>query len=119
MTKWLLILIMSLAITSPVLANEVNIDSLKATLTELSLDDAARIKPLVALANFYIYIDPVKTASYATQALAISSIDDDHFNKAKLLRLLGQAEMYQGLNQEAFTHLNQAINSSNNSRTFI
>lgn len=116
MTKWLLILIMSLAITSPVLSNEVNVDSLKATLTELSLDDAARIQPLVALANFYIYIDPVKTASYATQALAISSIDDDHFNKAKLLRLLGQAQMYQGLNQEAFTHLNQAINSSNNSK---
>tara|TARA_R110001583_G_scaffold195291_1_gene371517 strand:- start:65 stop:1834 length:1770 start_codon:yes stop_codon:yes gene_type:complete len=110
MIKWLLLL--SLAITPHILASEVNVDSLKATLIELSLDDEARIEPLIELASFYLYIEPKQAAHYASQALAFSAPNDNNFNKAKLLRLLGQAEMYQGLNQEAFAHLNQAISSA-------
>jgi diguanylate cyclase (GGDEF)-like protein len=111
MIKWFLLL--SLAITPHILASEVNVDSLKATLIELSLDDEARIEPLVELASFYLYIEPKQAAHYASQALAFSAPNDNNFNKAKLLRLLGQAEMYQGLNQEAFANLNQAISSAN------
>ena len=118
MIKWLLTLLFSLVTTSHVLASEVNVDSLKATLIELSLDDTARIEPLVELANFYLYLDPKKTAHYATQALAFSNLNDNNFNKAKALRLLGQAEMYQGLNKKSFSHLNQAINSANASESF-
>jgi len=118
MIKWLLTLLLSLAVTSHILASEVNIDSLKATLIELSLNDEARIEPLVELANYYLYLDPKKTAHYATQAIALSNIHDNKFNKAKALRLLGQGEMYQGLNQEAYTHLKQAINSANISNSF-
>ncbi|TWX53423.1 tetratricopeptide repeat-containing diguanylate cyclase [Colwellia hornerae] len=121
MIKWLLALILSLILslisTSAILAKEVNVDSLKATLTALSPDDKARIAPLIELASFYLYIAPQETSAYATQALALAfpSIEDNDFNKAKLLRLLGQSQMYQGLNLEAFTHLNQAINSANKS----
>ena len=118
MIKWILIFLLSLTAISPILANEVNVDSLKSTLIELSLNDEARKEPLVKLAHYYLYIDPKKAAYYATQALAFSSIDDNNFNKAKALRLLGQAEMYQGLNQEAFAHLNQAINSANDSKDY-
>jgi diguanylate cyclase (GGDEF)-like protein len=110
MIKWFLLF--SLAITPHILASEVNVDSLKATLIELSLDDEARIEPLVELASFYLYIEPKQAAHYASQALAFSAPNGNNFNKAKLLRLLGQAEMYQGLNQEAFAHLNQAISSA-------
>ncbi|MBA6383145.1 GGDEF domain-containing protein [Colwellia sp. BRX10-6] len=115
MIKWLIALILSLIITSPSLANEVNVDSLKATLTALPLDDKARLAPLIELASYYLYIAPKETSAYATQALAFTSIEDSDFNKAKLLRLLGQSQMYQGLNLEAFKHLTQAINSANKS----
>lgn len=115
MIKWLIALILSLIATSAILAKEVNVDSLKATLTTLSLDDKARIAPLIELASFYLYIAPQETSAYAKQALAFPSIEGNDFNKAKLLRLLGQSQMYQGLNIEAFTHLNQAINIANKS----
>lgn len=118
MIKWLLTLLLFLAATSHILASEVNIDGLKATLIELSLDDEARIEPLVELANYYLYLDPKKTAHYATQAIALSSIHENNLNKAKALRLLGQGEMYQGLNQKAYTHLKQAITSANISESF-
>jgi len=118
MIKWLLTLLLPLIVTSHILASEVNVNSLKATLIELSLDDEARIEPLVELASFYLYLDPIKTAHYATQALAFSSLHDNNFSKSKALRLLGQAEMYQGLNTEAFSHLNQAINVANASESF-
>jgi len=118
MIKWLFTLLLALSTTSHILASEVNVDSLKATLIELSLNDEARIEPLVELANFYLYLDPKKTAHYATQALEFSNLHNNKFNKAKALRLLGQAEMYQGLNQKAFSHLNQAINSANASESF-
>ncbi len=118
MIKWLFTLLLALSATSHILASEVNVDSLKATLIELSLNDEARIEPLVELANFYLYLDPKKTAHYATQALEFSNLHNNKFNKAKALRLLGQAEMYQGLNQKAFSHLNQAINSANASESF-
>ena len=118
MIKWLLALLLFWAALSPILASEINVDSLKATLIELSLDDAARIEPLVELASFYIYVDPKKSAHYSTLALAVSIRHDNKFNKAKALRLLGQAEMYQGLNQEAFSHLNQAIESVSDSESF-
>ncbi|NQY87969.1 MAG: GGDEF domain-containing protein [Colwellia sp.] len=118
MIKWLLTLLLPLVAASHILASEVNVDSLKATLIELSLNDAARIEPLVELANFYLYLNPKKTVHYATQALALSKRHNNIFNKAKTLRLLGQAEMYQGLNQEAFAHLNQAIESANASENF-
>jgi diguanylate cyclase (GGDEF)-like protein len=118
MIRWLLALLLFWAALSPILASEINVDSLKARLIELSLDDAARIKPLVELANFYIYVDPKKSAHYSTLALAVSIRHDNTFNKAKALRLLGQAEMYQGLNQAAFAHLNQAIDSANDSEVF-
>jgi len=118
MIKWFLTLLLPLVAASHILASEVNVDSLKATLMELSLNDAARIEPLVELANFYLYLNPKKTTHYATQALVLSKLHDNIFNKAKTLRLLGQAEMYQGLNQEAFTHLNQAIDSANASESF-
>jgi diguanylate cyclase (GGDEF)-like protein len=118
MVKWLLALLLFWAALSPILASEINVDSLKATLIKLSLDDAARIEPLVELASFYIYVDPKKSARYSTLALAVSIRHDNNFNEAKALRLLGQAEMYQGLNQEAFTHLNQAIDSVKDSESF-
>jgi diguanylate cyclase (GGDEF)-like protein len=117
MIKWLLTLLLPLALTSHILAGEVNVNSLKATLIELSLDDEARIKPLIELADFYLYLDPKKATHYATQALAFPSLYDDNFNKSKALRLLGQSEMYQGLNKEAFAHLNQAINSASTSKS--
>ena len=116
--KIILALLLPSASVLNISASEVNIDSLKASLIELSPDNEARIEPLIELANFYLYIDPKKSTRYATQVLAFSSLSDNDFNKAKALRLLGHAEMYQGLNQEAFTHLNQAINSANASNNF-
>jgi diguanylate cyclase (GGDEF)-like protein len=118
MIKRILTLLLSLVVSSHTLASDVNVDILKATLIELPLDDEARIEPLIKLASFYIYIAPKKTAHYATQALAFSDIHNDFFNKAKALRLLGQSEMYQGLNKQAFTHLNQAIDSANQTGNF-
>ncbi|MFQ3194834.1 MAG: diguanylate cyclase (GGDEF)-like protein [Colwellia sp.] len=112
MVRWILLFLLLFNAPSLILASDVNTDTLKATLTELSLDNEARIGPLLELAYFYLYIAPEKTAKYATQALAFSSIHNNNVSKAKALRLLGQAEMYQGLNQEAFAHLNQAINSA-------
>ena len=118
MIKRILTLIFSLVVSSNTLASEGNIDLLKAKLIELPLDDESRIEPLIELASFYIYIAPKKTAHYATQALAFYNLHNNHFNKAKALRLLGQAEMYQGLNKKAFTHLNQAIDSANQTKNF-
>jgi diguanylate cyclase (GGDEF)-like protein len=118
MIKRILTLILSLVVSSHTLASEGNIDLLKAKLIELPLDDESRIEPLIELASFYIYIAPKKTAHYATQALAFYNLHNNHFNKAKALRLLGQAEMYQGLNKKAFTHLNQAIDSANQTKNF-
>jgi len=118
MIKWLLTLLLPLVAASHILASDVNVNSLKATLIELPLNDASRIEPLVELANFYLYLNPIKTVHYATQALVLSKRHNNIFNKAKTLRLLGQAEMYQGLNQEAFAHLNQAIDSANASKSF-
>ena len=115
MIKWILALLFALAVTPQLFASEVNVESLKAKLSKLPLDDKARIKPLIALANFYIYTSPDKTAEYAKQAIAIPSIDNNNVIKATALRLLGQAEMYQGLNKKAFTHLNQSIISANES----
>ena len=114
----LLLTLLPLASASHILADEVNVDSLKETLIELSLNDAARVEPLIKLANFYLYLEPQKTAHYATQALAFSKLHNNNFNKARSLRLLGQAEMFQGLNKEAFAHLNQAIDSANTSESF-
>ena len=108
-----LTLLLLLLTVLPVSASDVNVDSIKAKLLELSLDNEARIEPLVELANFYLYINPRQAAHYSTQALNFPSIDDNDALKAKALRLLGHAEMYQGLNQEAFAHLNQAIHSAN------
>jgi len=118
MIKWFLTLLLPWVASSYILASEINVDLLKTTLIELSLDDEARIEPLIELANYYLYLDPKKTAHYATQALTFSKRHNNNFNKAKALRLLGQAEMYQGLNQEAFAHLNQAITSANASESF-
>jgi hypothetical protein len=56
--KWLIALILSLIVTSPTLANKVNVDSLKATLTALPQDDKARLAALIKLASFYLYISP-------------------------------------------------------------
>jgi hypothetical protein len=100
-------LLLIITAAAPTSAGDVDVDSLKATLIVLSLDDEARIGPLIELANFYLFIDPRKAAHHATQVSAFSNLND--FNKAKAFRLLGQAEMYQGLNKEAFVHLNQAI----------
>jgi diguanylate cyclase (GGDEF)-like protein len=117
MIKRILTFLFLLGATSHILANTANVDLLKATLIELALEDKARIKPLVELANYYLYIAPKKSAHYASQVLTFSLPHND-FNKAKALRLLGQAEMYQGLNQKAFAHLNQAINSANDTKSF-
>ena len=117
-SKIILTLLLLSATALNISASDVNADSLKAILIELPLDNEARIEPLIELANFYLYIDPKKAAYYATQALAFSTLNDNDFNKAKAFRLLGHAEMYQGLNKEAFTHLNQAINSANASNNF-
>lgn len=109
-------LLLIITAAAPTSAGDVDVDSLKATLIVLSLDDEARIGPLIELANFYLFIDPRKAAHHATQVLAFSNLND--FNKAKAFRLLGQAEMYQGLNKEAFAHLNQAITSAKASNNF-
>jgi diguanylate cyclase (GGDEF)-like protein len=108
-----LTLLLLLLAVLPVSASDNNVDSIKATLLELSLDNEARIEPLVELASFYLYINPRQAAHYSTQALNFPSINDNDALKAKALRLLGHAEMYQGLNQEAFAHLNQALHSAN------
>jgi diguanylate cyclase (GGDEF)-like protein len=105
-----------LASISHVYSSEADVDS--ATLIELSLDDKARIIPLVELASFFLYLDPKKSQHYANQALTFSDLHEDSLNKAKALRLLGQAEMYQGLNKDAFLHLNQAIKSADDSKNF-
>ena len=118
MNRWLLALLLFLVVLSPTLASETNVDLLKKKLIELSLDDAARMEPLIELASYYIYVDPKKSAHYSALALADSTRHDNQFIKAKALRLLGQAEMYQGLNQEAFAHLNQAIVSANENDNF-
>ena len=115
MIKWILALLFALAVTPQLFASEVNVESLKAKLSKLPLNNKARIKPLITLANFYIYTSPDKTADYAKQALALPDINNDSVVKSVALRLLGQAEMYQGLNKRAFTHLNQAIISANES----
>lgn len=112
MNKWLIALF-TLAIISRPYASEVNVEQLKATLTELSANDEARIDPLIKLASFYLYLEPEKTSQYATQALALAGVQTNNYHKAKALRLLGHSEMYQGLNKKAFKHLTQAITSAN------
>lgn len=118
MIKWLLTLLLFLVTTLNISASEVNVDSLNKSLQKLSLDDEARIEPLLELASFYLYLAPEKTIHYATQALAFSSLEDNSFNKSKALRLLGQSEMYKGDNKNAFSHLNQAIKSSESNGSY-
>lgn len=113
MNKWLFTFLLTLAITFPSFASEVNVEQLKITLTDLSPNDEARIEPLLTLARYYLYLDPKKTTHYATQALALSEIQATNDNRAKSLRLLGHSQMYQGLNKEAFKHLTRAITSAN------
>jgi diguanylate cyclase (GGDEF)-like protein len=106
-------LTLALCIPSPTFSSEISVDSLKATLNALPLGDEARKKPLIKLAEFFIYLDPKKTEQYATEVLALLiNANDNHIFRAQALRLLGHAQMYQGLNQEAFAHLNQAITSA-------
>jgi diguanylate cyclase (GGDEF)-like protein len=118
MIKWILTLLVFLVTTSHALASEVNVDSLKTALIDLPLDDEARLKPLAELAAYYLYIDPKKSAYYSKQILVSPKLQDNSSSKARALRLLGQAEMYQGLNKEAFAHLSQAIESSNKSENY-
>jgi hypothetical protein len=53
-------LLLIITAAAPTSAGDVDFDSLKATLIVLSLDDEARIGPLIELANFYLFIDPRK-----------------------------------------------------------
>lgn len=114
-----LFLLLALVLCSHTLASEQdNVDNLKSTLAKLSADDSARIAPLIALSKFYLYLDPKKSTQYATQALAFTNLQNNNYNKAEVLRLLGHSKMYQGLNKPAFKHLTEAINSANATDSF-
>ncbi|MDU0352812.1 diguanylate cyclase [Paraglaciecola aquimarina] len=112
MIKYIVVLLFSLYVCQSVFADEAKVELLRTELVELPLGAEERIAPLLELSHFYLFVDPKKAAHYASQVLTFPDATLGQFNKAKALRLLGHAEMYQGLNQLAFTHLNQAIDSA-------
>lgn len=94
------------------LAAPLEVEKLQSQLASLPAGDSSRVEPLLSLANYYIYLDPSKAASFASQAVPISLSSGDDDSLAKALRLQGLAETFQGLNSTAYPHLTQAIEVS-------
>ncbi|NMP33231.1 GGDEF domain-containing protein [Thalassotalea sp. M1531] len=90
-----------------------SVESLKLQLIDLPQQDKRRTELLNELALHYLYKDPKLAVHYAEQAVPLATSQENDGSRAVALRLLGQAQMYQGLNEKAFTHLTQAINVAN------
>jgi len=88
-------------------------ESLKLQLIDLPQNDSKRIFTLNKLASIYLYDDPQLSTHYSQQAIPLTITHEDDENRAISLRLLGQAQMYQGMSEKSFFHLSQAINIAN------
>ena len=76
-----------------------------------STDQASDLSPaeLLNKAEHFLYVTPGKTIEYATRLKAISAVDENDKNLSIALRLLGQAQMFQGDNQLAYKNLRHAL----------
>ncbi|MFD2165905.1 diguanylate cyclase [Thalassotalea euphylliae] len=88
-------------------------ESLKLQLIDLPSSDKQRMTILNKLTLEYLYSDPQLSAHYAEQTIPLAIEHNDDHSRAIALRLLGQAQMYQGLNEAAYSHLTKAINVAN------